>query len=39
VDQKPVWAGERATVMNAGSELELGPRRIVYSPAVAGVIG
>jgi ferric-dicitrate binding protein FerR (iron transport regulator) len=28
VDQKPVWAGERATVMNAGSELELGTRRI-----------
>jgi ferric-dicitrate binding protein FerR (iron transport regulator) len=39
VDQKPVWAGERATVMNAGAELESGSRRIVYSPAATGVIG
>jgi ferric-dicitrate binding protein FerR (iron transport regulator) len=39
VDEKPVWAGESATVMNAGSELVLGPRRVVYAPAATGVIG
>jgi ferric-dicitrate binding protein FerR (iron transport regulator) len=39
VDEKPVWAGESATVLNAGSELVLGPRRIVYAPATIGVIG
>jgi transmembrane sensor len=39
VDQKPVWAGESATVMTAGSGLLLGPRRIVYAPSAAGGIG
>jgi ferric-dicitrate binding protein FerR (iron transport regulator) len=39
VDEKPVWAGESATVINAGSELVLGPRRIVYAPAPTGIIG
>lgn len=39
VDEKPVWAGESATVMNAGSELVFGSRRIVYAPASAGGIG
>src|ERR1700730_9464439 len=39
VDEKPIWAGERATVMNAGSEPVFGPRRIVYAPATTGVIG
>jgi transmembrane sensor len=39
VDEMPVWAGERATVMNPGSEQASGSRRIVYSAAPTGVIG
>jgi transmembrane sensor len=39
VDENPVWAGESATVLNAGSQLVLGPRRIVYARATMGVIG
>jgi ferric-dicitrate binding protein FerR (iron transport regulator) len=39
VDEKPVWAGESATVMNAGAELVLGSGRIVYALAATGVIG
>jgi transmembrane sensor len=39
VDENPVWAGESATVLNAGSQLMLGPRRVVYARATMGVIG
>jgi transmembrane sensor len=39
VDEVPVWAGERATVMNPGSAQAPGSSRIVYSAATPGVIG